>query len=542
MLNFDWARSIGGASMDAGNSIIIDGSGLIYVTGYFQGTVDFDPGTATFNLTSNGGEDVFIQKSDASGNLIWARSMGGPSNEVGKCIAADASGNSYVTGYYEGTADFDPGVATFNLTSNGGEDVFIQKLDASGNFIWAISIGGTSDENGRSITTDTLGNVYVIGYYRDMVDFDPGAASFNLTSNGGDDIFIVKLDSNGNFIWAVSMGGILPDRGFSITSDALGNLYATGKFSSTVDFDPGSTTFSLTANGGEDVFIQKLDNQGNFIWAKSMGGAANDEGRSVINDNSGNVYVAGNFEGITDINPGPDTFNLISNGSWDIFIQKLDDFGNFIWAKSMGGTIRDGANNITTDALGNVYVSGKFQDTVDFDPNAATLDLVSNGDYDVFIQKLDANGNLKWARSLGGPSYDQGESIITDISGNVYVTGYYQGTVDFDPSAATSLLTSNGNEDVFIQKFNQSTVGQEERILFNPVSVFPNPNTGIFKINGSENGILTVKVFNLQGKLLKSFENNIDNEFNLSDFRQGMYLIYILKDEQLIQIKKIIIY
>ena len=477
MLNFDWARSIGGASMDAGNSIIIDGSGLIYVTGYFQGTVDFDPGTATFNLTSNGGEDVFIQKSDASGNLIWARSMGGPSNEVGKCIAADASGNSYVTGYYEGTADFDPGVATFNLTSNGGEDVFIQKLDASGNFIWAISIGGTSDENGRSITTDTLGNVYVIGYYRDMVDFDPGAASFNLTSNGGDDIFIVKLDSNGNFIWAVSMGGILPDRGFSITSDALGNLYATGKFSSTVDFDPGSTTFSLTANGGEDVFIQKLDNQGNFIWAKSM-----------------------------------------------------------------GGTIRDGANNITTDALGNVYVSGKFQDTVDFDPNAATLDLVSNGDYDVFIQKLDANGNLKWARSLGGPSYDQGESIITDISGNVYVTGYYQGTVDFDPSAATSLLTSNGNEDVFIQKFNQSTVGQEERILFNPVSVFPNPNTGIFKINGSENGILTVKVFNLQGKLLKSFENNIDNEFNLSDFRQGMYLIYILKDEQLIQIKKIIIY
>ncbi|MCH8330260.1 MAG: SBBP repeat-containing protein, partial [Bacteroidetes bacterium] len=152
--------------------------------------------------------NVFIQKLDNAGNFVWAGSMGGGLNDYGSCITIDPTGNVYITGRFEDTADFDPTTGTLNLTSNGASDVFIQKLNTAGNLIWARSIGGTSSDYGNSITTDASGNVYVTGYYQGTVDFDPGSGTVNLTSNGSNDVFIQKLDANGILIWANSIGGI----------------------------------------------------------------------------------------------------------------------------------------------------------------------------------------------------------------------------------------------------------------------------------------------------------------------------------------------
>jgi len=323
-------------------------------------------------------------------NFEWAKSMGGLDQDHGNSITTDASGNVYVTGEYYGTVDFDPDSGTFNLTSNGFKDVFIQKLSADGNLIWAKSIGGIFNDVGNSIITDVMGNMYVSGSYTDTVDFDPGVSSFNLISNGSIDAFILKLDSGGNFIWAKSMGGISTDNGYSITSD--GNLYLTGSFKDTVDFDPGVGIFNLISNGNNDVFIQKLDANGNFIWAKSFGAASGEAGFSIALDDSANVYVTGVFQSIVDFDPGVGIFNLTSNGSTDIFIQKLDSSGTFVWARSMGGGLGDAGYSITSD--GNVYVIGYFQGTVDFDPGVGIFNLTSNGSTDIFIQKLNAAGNL----------------------------------------------------------------------------------------------------------------------------------------------------
>ena len=403
----EWARSMGGSDLELGLSIATDASGNVYVTGYFESTVDFDPGPDTLNLISNGNRDVFVQKLDASGNLLWAKSLGGTSGDDGTSIITDASGSIYVTGSFKNTVDFDPGPGTLNITANTSSDIFLLKLDTGGNLIWAKAMGGAGFDYGFSTTTDGSGNVYVTGQFESTVDFDPDTGTVNLTSNGSDDIFVQKLDASGNLLWARSMGGITNDYCYSITTDASDNVCITGVFAGTVDFDPGAGTLNLTAVGANDIFVQKLDTNGNLLWVKSMGGIGNDGGNSIVTDGSGNIYVTGQFESTVDFDPGPDTLNITANGIWyDIFVQKLDPSGNLLWVKAMGGNSYDFGNSISTDISGNVYVTGSFYNTVDFDPGPGTHTLISNGVNDIFVQKLDSNGNLVWVKSMGSSSFE----------------------------------------------------------------------------------------------------------------------------------------
>jgi hypothetical protein len=447
----------GGASSDQGNSIAVDSSGNLYTTGYFEGTVDFDPGAGTSNLTSAGGSDVFVSKLDSSGNFVWAKSFGGTSSDIGNSIAVDSSGNVYTTGFFEGTVDFDPGAGTSNLTSAGDSDVFVSKLNSSGNFVWAKGLGGTSSDFGFSIAVDSSGNVYTTGSFAGTADFDPGAGTTTLTSAGNVDVFVSKLNSSGNFVWAKGLGGASFDSGNSIAVDSSGNLYTTGYFEGTVDFDSGAGTNNLTSAGGADVFVSKLDSSGNFVWAKSFGGTSSDIGQSIAVDSSGNVYTTGYFQGTADFDPGTGTTTLTSAGNVDVFVSKLNSSGNFVWAKGFGGDAFDYGNSIAVDSSGNLYTTGYFQGTVDFDPGTETSTLTSAGSVDVFVSKLNSSGNFVWAKSFGGTSLDLGTSIAVDSTGgNIYTTGTFGGTVDFDPGAGTSNLTSAGSYDVFVLKLTSS--------------------------------------------------------------------------------------
>ena len=444
----------GGTLGDYGNSIAVDSSGNIYSTGSFNRTVDFDPGAGTSNLTSAGSDDVFVSKLDSSGNLVWAKSFGGSSSDEGKSIAVDSSGNVYTTGSFNGTVDFDPGAGSTNLASAGSTDVFVSKLDSAGDLVWAKSFGGSSEDYGRSIAVDSSGNVYTTGSYNDTADFDPGAGTSNLNGNNMDDVFVSKLNSVGNFVWAKRFAGISSDVGYSIAVDSSGNVYTTGNFFFTVDFDPGAGSTELTSAGNSDVFVSKLDSSGNFIWAKSFGGSSSHVGFSIAVDGSGNVYTTGFFVSTADFDPGAGTTNLTSIGNADVFVSKLDSAGNLVWAKSFGGTSADIGRSIKVDSSGNVYTTGSFNGTVDFDPGAGSTNLASAGSTDVFVSKLDSAGDLVWAKSFGGSSEDYGRSIAVDSSGNVYTTGSYNDTADFDPGAGTSNLNGNNMDDVFVSKLN----------------------------------------------------------------------------------------
>ncbi len=450
----DWAKKMGGTNSDVGNSIITDSFGNVYTTGYFEGTVDFDPGVNTFNLTAGGGGDIFISKLDASGNLVWAKRIGGTNSntDVGNAIKLDVAGNIYITGWFWNTVDFDPSFNTYNLSSAGGSDVFIAKFNGAGNLIWAKSMGGTSSEVVNAITLDTLGNVYTTGSFNVIADFDPGINTYNLNSVGSTDIFISKLDNTGNFVWAKKMGGTSNEVGNAIKHDAAGNIYITGYFTGAVDFDPGVNTFNLISAGGSDVFMTKFNGAGNLIWAKGVGGGFTDIGNSLALDSQGNVYTTGVFEGTADFDPNNGVYTRTSQGMKDIFMSKLDNSGNFIWAKTMGGTADDIGISLALDPQGNICTTGYFQDSVDFDPGIGTYPIISAGVYDIFISKLSASGNFIWTGAMGGIGQDQGNSLSVDVIGNIFTTGSYEDTVDFDPDNGIFTLNSAGNNDIFVHK------------------------------------------------------------------------------------------
>ncbi|HRH12313.1 MAG TPA: hypothetical protein PLU73_12400, partial [Bacteroidia bacterium] len=337
--NFVWARSIGGGLADAPYAIATDQSANVYITGSYNGTVDFDPGAGVSNLISVAATyDAFVLKLDVSGNFVWARSVGGNDSDHGFGLSVDASSNVFVTGYFNLTGDFDPGPGISNLTSAGTDDVFILKLNGSGSFQWARAVGGTNVDTGYSITTDAFGNVIVTGSFNQTTDFDPGIPVFNLVSAGGNDVFVLKLNSSGNFVWAKSFGGTSEDEGRSVCVDPSGNVITCGFFEVSVDFDPGPGTYSLTSNGVLDAFISKLDPSGTLIWANNTGAGGNDAAYGVTTDASGNIYSTGYFSNTVDFDPGISSYTITSAGQYDVFIDRFDASGNFIWAKCLGGT------------------------------------------------------------------------------------------------------------------------------------------------------------------------------------------------------------
>jgi len=533
---FQWAKQMGGSSADEGASVTLDGFGNIYTTGSFKGTTDFDPGPLTFTLTSAGDADIFISKLDAAGNFLWAKQLGGTGIDVGYSIIHDGSGNIYATGSFSGTVDFDPGaVGTFYLTSSGNSDIFIFKLDATGGFMWAKQMGGIGYDQGNFITLDGLGNIYTTGDFRDSVDFDPGPLTFTLTSTGNYDIFISKLDATGNFVWAKHMGGTSADRSKSISTDASGNVYRSCSFLTIADFDPGMGTVNLTSAGNTDIFISKLDAAGDFVWAKQMGGTGIDYGTSISLDAAGNIYTTGYFSQTADFDPGTGTSDLISAGLTDIFILKLDAAADFVWAKGMGGTQNDQSYSISHDASGNVYTTGYFQGTADFDPGSATSNLTSAGNYDLFIAKLNTAGNFVWATQIGGTGADQGSSITLDASGNIYTTGYFQVTADFDPGSATFNLTSLGGTDIFISKLYDPTTGIAEEFKNSDLRIYPNPIKNVVYFSSTTN----VQISNLTGQIVV-VENNV-NILDLSKQPTGMYFITLSDNNgQVIQKSKLV--
>ena len=550
---FKWAKKIGGTSQDVGSSIAVDGSGNVYTSGIFTGTVDFDPGTGTSNLTSAGNTDVFISKLNASGNFVWAKKMGGSLADGGKSVI-DASGNIYTAGRFMGTADFDPDPsASYNLTSAGDSDIFVTKLNSSGNFVWAKSMGGTTADAPWNLTVDASGNVYTTGYFTGTADFDPDVtATSNLTSAGGWDIFVSKLDASGNFVLARSMGGTSKDLGKYIAVDGSGNVYSTGFLKGTADFDPDpSVTYNLTSAGGSDTYISKLDASGNFVWAKRLGGnGANEASQSFVLDESANVYTIGGFQGTADFDPGTGTYNLTEAGGSDVFISKLDGSGNFVWAKRMGSSNYEWGYGIALDGSGNVYTNGFFTGTTDFDPGTGTYNLTPTGEYDMFISKLSASGNFVWAQNFGGRSAQtEGYGITVDGYGNIYTTGKFSGTVDFDVSKSRATLTSaSGSNDVFILKISQASgfmiasTDLNENSPTSTFSIYPNPNNGLFNVmvrNATNNS--TIEIYNSIGTLVYKQEGKNElNSIDLTDKANGLYFVKVLGDNQIITSQKII--
>jgi hypothetical protein len=499
---FDWAFNIGVGGSVYTRSMVMDNPGNFYTIGDFNwGPIDFDPGPDSLNIISAGQTDIYVSKLDAKGSLIWAKSFGGTEGDRGAHIAVDDSGNVYFTGHFAGTADFDPGPGVFNLTSTGGDEIFVCKLDPGGNFLWAKQMGSTSADVGAGIATDADGNVYVTGYFVFTADFDPDSETSKLTSNGGSDIFICKFNTSGVFQWVKQIGSTGQDHGQAMVIDNASNLFLTGSFNDTVDFNPGAGVYELmTTTNSYAGFVLKLNALGDFVWATKL--AAGLDGNAITLDAPGNIYVGGGGEGIA--------------------VVKLNATGNITWSKLLSGS-NCNAHAIAVDANGNVYSTGDFRHTLDFDPGADSVFITSYSGWDSYINKFDAAGNYVWAYQIGAQFHDHGTGIALDASGNIYSMGHFRNTIDVDPGPDSVKLISQ-SYDSYLLKWNQTTVGIKDNSNSESLSIYPNPASSEIQIK-NEKAKGEFRIYDIHGKMLLTETINAHNQtIDIQSLKPGIYI------------------
>ena len=302
-------------------------------------------------------------------------------------------------------------------------------------YLWVDRTGGTSTDVGNDITTDKDNNVIVTGSFSGRVEF----GNYVLSSEGSEDMFLMKYNSQGQVLWAKSVGGFYKDYGNSVATDAKGNIYVTGTFHSVIYFED----FVLSSIGEADVFVAKYDPHGNVLWAKRGGGLGADWGQGIAVDKQGNVYTTGKFVKRADF--GKDT--LVSNGEEDLFVVKYDPAGNVLWSRGAGGNMDNRGNDLAIDPQNNIYLTGSTRGWMQLDGH----EVFSDGLNDMFLAKLSPDGKFEWAKKGGGEGYDFGFALATDPHGNIYLTGCYHGFATFDGFH----LNSKGKIDVFVAKYSQ---------------------------------------------------------------------------------------
>jgi gliding motility-associated-like protein len=469
--NYVWAKSAGVNGATA-NSVATDASGNVIVVGNFVGTNILFGTTTLTNAGSGNSSDIFVAKYDPDGNVLWAKKQtgGGTSTDEAQGVAADATGNVIVTGTFIGSNIIFGTTTLTNAGSGTSTDMFIVKYDPNGNVLWAKkqTAGGTAFDVAKGVVADPNGNVIVTGNFNSLsITF----GTTTLTNAGANDIFTVKYDPNGNVLWAKQPGpggSVNNDVPYRIAADAGGNVIITGNFQSpSITF--GTTTLTNPmGTGATEIFIVKYNPNGNVLWAKQQdaNGSANELGAGVAADPSGNIIVSGWFNSPT-VTFGTTTLtNSQSPNSIDIFIVKYDCNGNVLWARQQdaGGTSNDNAINVTTDARGNVIVTGYFEGA---DITFGTTTLTNAGVRDFFIVKYDPNGNVSLAKQqdAGGTGADVGQCVTTDASGNVIVAGIY---------------TAQTNPTINIT-FDTTTLGMPpENSVATPVNMF------VAKLSGTE--------------------------------------------------------
>jgi hypothetical protein len=367
--NYVWAHRYGDAAKPQfAFAVAADPAGNALVAGIFASTIDFGGGL----MTSNGSSDAFVAKLDPAGNQIWAHHYGDGTSQTSKTIASDGAGNVYVAGGYQGTMNFGGG----NLPpSNGLGNMFLAKLDASGNYLWAKGMGDFANPQlAYGVASDAAGNVVVVGSGQGSIDFGGGP----LTTAGDMDVLLAAYTPSGALRWARVFGDALAQNANGVAVDPAGNVLVTGFFAGTINF--GGAT--LTATGVNDLFVAKFDPQGHHLWSLQAGGDGDTEANGITTDAAGNIFVVGSFTGTMNCGTGPVT----SAGDLDALVLEYTPGGTCLQARRYGDSSPTAqiARSVSTDAAGNVYVFGDYDGTLDVDIGPlTTLNLL-----DAFLLKL----------------------------------------------------------------------------------------------------------------------------------------------------------
>lgn len=528
---YDWAKRLAGNDLDWSYDIAVDAQGNVITTGQYSSTADFDPSTeGVANLVaSDNNSRAFISKLDPDGNYLWAK--GPDTRSVGRALAVDSDGNIYAAGAFQNSFDFDDSENEIILTSNGINDAYLLKYTPEGVLLWAKSFGGEGHDSVVRMAVNEDGEVVVCGYFVYTVDFDPGEGEeiFEVTgTTHANDIFISKFDTNGLFLWAHHMAGESTQNVEDISFDSQGNVVVTGRFSGSMNCDPLATNFTFESNGGNDwdVFVAKLNGNGEFQWAKRIGAEDNDVGYGIAVDTEDNIIYTGHFGNTVDLDPGQGVQEFTETGTYyDAFISKLDSDGNFIWAKQLTSDQNDYGASVAVDASGNIYTTGYTAGACDMDPGQGTVTPTWLGDSDIFISVLNADGGYLWGENFGAHSGDWGNDIEVDDN-HIYVTGLYQQNF---ANFGDFTLMSAGGYDVFVFKLSHpatSKVVETDRMDF---QLYPNPADNNIMVSTKEVG-QHLTITDSSGRIVwqSSQVNNQNNSIDVSHLAEGVYMMTLI--------------
>ncbi|MEK7793019.1 MAG: SBBP repeat-containing protein, partial [Candidatus Hydrogenedentota bacterium] len=429
--DLDWARTIQPATAADGADAFVVNPGLngqTVVGGDFRGSADLDPGPAAMSVSGAGGSDGgYIITLDATGALVRAATIDGPGDDSVFGLAVSGDGSLYAAGSFESTVDADNGPGIAQLLSLGGSDGFVVKYDPSGAIEWTRTFGSAFDsENAHDIKVAPGGDVVVIGDYFGTIDLD--ASKINVSALGGSDIYIVRLRFDGTFVWGKSIGSASNEFSVSVAVDGAGDIYVSGGFIGTADFDPDAGLQTLTPAGGGDGFLLKLDSAGNFVWVRQFGGVLNDITTQIALDLDGNVYVGGWVNGEATL-----AGQSVTARDDDGFLAKFAPDGTLQWTGLFGGPGTDIVYGVAVTPQDTVFVTGTIQDTVDLDPTLGTFEHTVAGLADGYLASLDTDRNFISAGTFGGAGTDQGKALAADADDNVFIAGIVRPPGDVDP-------------------------------------------------------------------------------------------------------------
>lgn len=416
--DFLWARSfdIGGF-----NTVAVDATGGVIMTGTFSGMFDFGGGT----LTAAGSHDMVVLKLDSGGKYVWAKSFGHMGSNVDNpfALAVDGAGNVYWGGSFDQTLNI--GGPTIGSTNNLAAP-FLGKLNAFGVPQWSKSFGESNLSLVEAIAVDGAGDVYATGAILAAADFGGGLTS-QISPVGIADIFVVRYTSSGTFVWGKRFGSAGTKSQFArtIAVDASGNVVLAGSFKGTMTL--GGPTMTSNA-ASTDVFVAKLSGTGAHVWSKQFGDPGDQAEAKASVDEQGNIVVTGAYNGAIDFGGG----SLPSAGQGDIFLAKLDPNGGHVWSKRFGDASIQSAPYAAVDPAGEIALTGTFLGTIDLGGGPlACAGGTTGGNQDVFVAKLDASGNHLWSRRYGDTVGQFSGGIAVDAAGSPVVVGSYGGALDF---------------------------------------------------------------------------------------------------------------
>jgi len=419
----------------------------------------------------------------SSSQTIWGKSFGGPSSDTPTGIASDHSGNLISTGNFFQSIDLDPSEGDYILNSSNGISMFVQKLNSQGEIIWGVVFESDTSIESKAVACDSDNNIYILGQFWGNVDFNPGSGTTMIESNGKNDIFLLKLNSLGQYQWVRSYGSYLHDNPGDLVISENDEIAFVCAFQLTADLNPGTEVEEYTSQGDRDLFVQQLNTSGELIWNDVIHSDENLKAFNIEIGSNGDVYLTGDFNGSTDFDPSSNEFEISPQENSSNFLLSLNNSGVFQWVNIYESTTLISAIDISVNSTDDLYLLMNNVGSTDLDPGINELPFSTTA-MAMVIQKYSSDGTLLWSKEF--ESFDNGsmngKTIITDSESSLVVSGEFYGIIDFDPNDGEFNIESEGDiyilsltldgEFVFVHNFESTNYGGPTEAIFTQSNSF----------------------------------------------------------------------